>query len=382
MLCSFVLALAGACATPLDPQTQAALEAEGAYSDDAGAADDIEVDSLSQPLPGVPASEGFLRATQPTTATYYPSTSVSYNSAGGANKITRLGTGRYRIDMPRLSAPGNAQVTSYGATSNRCNLHARPYAANSGVRFDVNCFTRTGTPADTTFMAFYQNSGDYDGEEAFGTVLGTTLYDGAYAGTVTPIGMYTQPTVAGVYRIALHDSISPRASAFVTSLGSTGAYCNPFSLGRDTTGNRLLVYCFAKNGTRAEASFSFLVMNESRWPQITSAAATSTVMSGDQAVDAYYSRTAAWEQAYFYRKVAGRYSSSFYDVGVNGASIALANARLPGALYCVPGEPRAGTASYDVSVVCYQPDGVVADTNRSVALIGRYPSVTAPPSKQ
>jgi hypothetical protein len=69
----------------------------------------------------------YLWADQPTSASYTPSTTYSFNRTGGPNKVTRSGPGSYTVTcgkVPSLSGPrgGHVQVTAYGSANTLCNV--------------------------------------------------------------------------------------------------------------------------------------------------------------------------------------------------------------------------------------------------------------------
>src|SRR5262245_42166976 len=64
---------------------------------------------------GSSAQLGYVWANQPSSASYTPSLTYQFNSAGGTNTITRSGVGQYTVHFPGLSTlGGHVQVTAYG----------------------------------------------------------------------------------------------------------------------------------------------------------------------------------------------------------------------------------------------------------------------------
>lgn len=106
-------------------------------------------------LAGTPT--GYVWANQPASASYTPSTTYQYNSAGTAvnNTITRSATGVYQVRMPKLAgAEGNVHVSAYGSGTAECKVAS--WASSGADRLvNVRCFTTTGVPVDTTFTATY-----------------------------------------------------------------------------------------------------------------------------------------------------------------------------------------------------------------------------------
>lgn len=97
---------------------------------------------------------GYVWANDPAAASYTPSATYSYNSAGGAMTITRSGTGRYSVRFAGLgggsSSGGNVQVTSYGFGSESCKVQSWGSGGSDFVA-NVGCFTANGSPGDSRY---------------------------------------------------------------------------------------------------------------------------------------------------------------------------------------------------------------------------------------
>ena len=119
----------------------------------AAAADSRKIPRPADPIKGV-RRIGFAWASKPTTASYTPSTTYAYNSAGGPITAKRSGVGQYSMTFSGLGgqgkAGGNVQVTSYGSNSNFCKAY---WWSSSGADFtaSVRCFKATGAPVDDRY---------------------------------------------------------------------------------------------------------------------------------------------------------------------------------------------------------------------------------------
>jgi hypothetical protein len=84
---------------------------------------------------------------------------ASFNSAGGANVVTHLATGVWRVTLNGLGAlpqAGNVQVTAVNATKPaKCQVAAWA-AAKSRQVITVRCFNATTTPMETGWTLSYQ----------------------------------------------------------------------------------------------------------------------------------------------------------------------------------------------------------------------------------
>lgn len=104
---------------------------------------------------------GFVWANQPGNMNFYtPPRSYQHTSAGRHLnvRVKKESLGRYRVEIPfGLSAGGNVQVTAYGPGSQYCNVGS--WFSTSSTNFiDVRvfCFNRNGQPADSMFSALFQ----------------------------------------------------------------------------------------------------------------------------------------------------------------------------------------------------------------------------------
>lgn len=98
---------------------------------------------------------GYLWAYQPATPGTYQATGYSWNAAGGANTVTRLGVGRYQAYFPKSVVLGGiAAVTTYGVTRSNCIV-----GGNESGYVRVNCFALGGANVDSYFTVAYLNAG-------------------------------------------------------------------------------------------------------------------------------------------------------------------------------------------------------------------------------
>jgi len=109
--------------------------------------------ALALPTLASAQKSGYVWADNPTSASYTPSASYSFNSSGGAISINRGGVGTYAVKFSGLGGPtagGNVQVTADGAGSESCKVMNW---SSGGPDFTANvrCFTSSGVPVDTRY---------------------------------------------------------------------------------------------------------------------------------------------------------------------------------------------------------------------------------------
>ncbi|MCA8952275.1 MAG: hypothetical protein KDE27_22380 [Planctomycetes bacterium] len=115
---------------------------------------DVEID----PAEG---SGSHLLANLATEPLYQPLATYAYsngrNGPVGQETIERLGVGRYRVNLPNVVgfASSNAQVTTYGFSTNYATLRQWGNDGCGGSDVLVDTYDRFGAPIDTRFMLRY-----------------------------------------------------------------------------------------------------------------------------------------------------------------------------------------------------------------------------------
>jgi hypothetical protein len=127
------------------------------FTNTGAAADSFFTASYTRPFNN-PGDFGYVRADQPTTASYTPGSDLRFNSTGGTNTVVRNSTGNYTVRMPGLGATigGTVLVTAFGTDSKTCKVTGW---GSSGTRLDasVQCHTAAGAVSDSQFTVTYAN---------------------------------------------------------------------------------------------------------------------------------------------------------------------------------------------------------------------------------
>jgi len=209
-----------------------------------------------------PASgAGFVWSSSPTGA-FAASTSYSYNSTGGANFITQLTTGQYRVDFPGLGSVigGDVQVTAYGGGSERCKVY---YWTSSGSTLQayINCYSATGAPANSLFTANYVRRSDHPGIEG-SYVWANDPTSASYTPSPTYSWNSTGGAItishtpgSGIYTVALGGQNLGGGTVEVTAYGASNSYCKVGGWG----GTSVTVVCFnGSTGLAADSQFDLI----------------------------------------------------------------------------------------------------------------------------
>jgi hypothetical protein len=104
------------------------------------------------------ATTAWAWANMPSSATYTPSATYTYNPTGAPISITRSAVGVYSIRfsnlVPIAGTGGNVQVTPYGAGTSQCRVQNWS-SSGSDLIINVRCYTTTGAPTDSMYTVLY-----------------------------------------------------------------------------------------------------------------------------------------------------------------------------------------------------------------------------------
>lgn len=208
-------------------------------------------------------ASAWVLANQPTTAAYAPASTVSFNSAGGFNKVFRVAKGQYRVEFQQLAdRGGNVQAMAYGYGSERCSVSGW-WNSGTTLLVEVWCRTAAGDTTDTPFVAFYSR----ETTAVAGATYGAYLWaDNPWSATSTPSPEYqwnSSGTLAsmtrysaGSYDVTLPGQSVAGGSVQVTAYGGGSEHCKVgwwWLNGSDTV---IRVHCFSASGTPADSRFT------------------------------------------------------------------------------------------------------------------------------
>jgi hypothetical protein len=209
------------------------------------------------------------QAAAETNTTYDAHPEVSRNSTGAVDRVTRLATGQYRVDLsfPGVGGPfgGNVLVTAVGGDNRRCNVDHWGNAG-FGVEVFVNCFA--GMPsaarANSQFLVAYQFRGTllvaattgYAWNDDQGTGEASPPYSYNSVGGVNRI-IKNPGGLVGYYQVKFGRLFSPTngGNAQVTATGSSG-HCKAADWEPVDSDMQVHVICFAADGSPANSTFT------------------------------------------------------------------------------------------------------------------------------
>lgn len=221
---------------------------------------------------------GYVWADSPTSALgqpYVPSQGYQRNSSGVVNTITRTGTGAYSVFFPNLGAFGTPAVTAYAGTDERCKVaswRSTFSAGRSGTAVAVRCFTRTGTPVNTTFSATYAQAAA--GTTTSGAYLWSNRASPSLNSPYTPDARYrfssagsgstVTRTAIGAYEVKFPSPQQLGFGVVVTATGVSGAdpsvYCTTNEIFSGGTQTRVLLGCTNAAGAAADSAFAMSII--------------------------------------------------------------------------------------------------------------------------
>ncbi|UXX77949.1 PKD domain-containing protein [Reichenbachiella carrageenanivorans] len=169
-------------------------------------------------------TRGFAWCGNPTSISYTPSTSYSYNSKGGAISVTRSTTGSYAVRFAGMSmSNAHVQASLYGDSEGAVRVLSW---SNSGADLvvDVRTFDNEANLADRTFNIFVTGTGFegaylYASEESLGSYTPTTTKSYNSSGGSPTI---TSSSV-GTYKVKIPGAGSSLGNVQVTAAGAVSA---------------------------------------------------------------------------------------------------------------------------------------------------------------
>jgi hypothetical protein len=327
--------------------------------------------SIAQALPG--QTVGFL-----STLGGSVSPVSSFNSAGGTNTVTILGTGLFKVTFPGLGngLNSNVQVNAYNTNGHPhiCTSQGWGSDGGTGVVAYVGCFDFTGNPYSADFSIFYQSR-----SAAPGGWLGFLWADQPSAASYTPSLSYnynnrgTPNTITrsgiGVYTATfpgLRGGGNPQVTGYTFSQGAA-THCEVSDWTAKGTSTQVGVRCFDGSGNPADEYFS-LSYNRSA---LASEGATNGLYafafkprSRNYTPKQYYSEFGGlYPTAQRFGVPLGQYSLVVSNPSDNSISPLLGMVTAVGAAgeYCEVDGYDEITGSFDMNLVCY--DSAERQTN-------------------
>ncbi len=215
----------------------------------AGAPVDSQFTALA--LNGGSASNvAYVWANNPTAASYTPSGAYAY-SPGATPRITRSGTGTYRVQLANSMVTSGAtiMVTAYGSTPAHCRI-----VSWGGGAANVKCLNMAGQPVDSRYSLLVVRGST---NPAWDFVWANNATSASYA----PSGSYLytaggtpriRRSAVGRYTVDLPAGTSGNVQ--VTAYGNEGVTCHPVNWGP----RNLNVACFDAAGRAKDSRFTLL----------------------------------------------------------------------------------------------------------------------------
>lgn len=209
------------------------------------------------------AARAFAYANKPTTASYAPAGSGSYNPAG-TMRVNRLYTGSYQVLFNGLGAKlggkaGHVQVSAVGIGKAWCKT-AEEWQGNPNLSILVQCYTAGGLPVDAKFTVLFllpaaHLAYAYANQPTLSAYNIDPFWSSNPSGGVTRVNRINR----GIFNVTwegVDPSIIDLGNVQVTALGLyDNATCAIYQL--NTDGAR--VHCYATNGTPVDEPFTILL---------------------------------------------------------------------------------------------------------------------------
>jgi hypothetical protein len=232
------------------------------------------LDAADAALPAEPAAlatarwaDGYTFASNPTGASYVPTSIYSYNRSGGRITIRRpdATTGRYVVTFPGLSAvlgtKSTVHVSAYGEDLGYCKPMTGTLVTD---KVEVRCFRiGTGTPLNTRFTVVVLGKRS-DRFFAFAHQPTSTGYAPAGSGSYNPVGpMRVNRVSTGHYQVLFNNLATLPdwwgGHVQVNAVGSGKAYCKTSEEWGGDPNVSVTVQCYGPTGAVMDAKFTVLL---------------------------------------------------------------------------------------------------------------------------
>ncbi len=191
------------------------------------------------------------------------------NSAGTTNTVTRFGVGKYAVYLPSLEIgalnAGTALTTTLTPDANHlCLIEDFGWHSPDPAEIDVQCYDRSGTPADVPFSATLLDSQTLTGKSAYlwandATNTSTYIPDPSYQYNSTGATNTIDRITKGEYRVHLPGLATERGNVQVsgrfTAPAGKPAICRVGSWGPSAADLTVIVGCRNLAGAKADAEF-------------------------------------------------------------------------------------------------------------------------------
>ena len=285
----------------------------------------------------------YLWADQPENNDYIPNKKHQWNSTGLPNKVRRLKTGSYQVEVPGMSQSSGVFLAT------ACNSVESQYTAEvtewkyegNNLILDINCFDAHGNLADSQFTFTYMSDSDIPIENEFeynddddtgepvksakAWVWANQVSTGQYC----PHPFYQYNSYynrndinrvywqgRGIYLVDLPGLATSRGVVHVSPYGNSNHSCQVSFWGTAGSNQRIQVSCF-KNGILVNSQFTLLFYKESRQKSERECA----YLWADLPTSDYYApnKERQWNSKGFLNKVC-RLDTGIYQIELPGLS--------------------------------------------------------------
>lgn len=325
--------------------------------------------ALALGVPGVASADalGWLWHAQPTASAQAPA-AYSYNSAGGANRVDRVGVGVYRAVMPGIpGGGGSVQVAAYGSSA-RCKVAGW---GGTDLTVQVRCHDAAGRLVDSRFVVQHVAAEAPSGVpgEAYLWTSSTASHvpPARYALNSTGRGISMARLALGRYQVTLEGQSVAGGTVHVTAYGADPAWCQVAGWSTSGGATRATVHCYTTGGAATDSLFTLRYRN----PRAGTPESAGYAWA-DRSVLAYVpSPTYQYNSAGLVNE-AGRSAvgSSFVRFpglpATDSTAMVTAYGSVPG--WCTPSYWTGGADRTEVRVSCFDAAGRAADLRYTVSM--------------
>src|SRR4051794_19051914 len=211
---------------------------------------------------------GFVKANDPTAASYTPTADHNQNSTNAKNTIVRTATGVYSVTFTNLAnfggEAGTVLVTSLGTMGEHCGDSAWSSYGTPDTTVTVRCFSAAGAPVDAQFDAAYirptSSPGDFaylwlnDETTGVAAFVPSTFHQFNSAGGTNT----STRNAVGDYTVRLPGMSSDGGTAKVTEFSAAASFCKIETWSSAGADELVEVRCFNSTGAAVDSKFTLV----------------------------------------------------------------------------------------------------------------------------
>ena len=221
--------------------------------------------SFADPGSSPPANLSYVWGNKPAQASYTPDHRYQFNSGGGTDTITQIGTGDYHVIVPGVGLDaGTVKVTAYGPGSAATCQAGSLWGGHPTLNVYVSCYDTSGNPVNAKFTMTWVNHSSLLGVKGrtWGYVWGDDPTSSSYTPTLTYQGNSSGGTDTitrsgtGSYEVDMPGIGGDGGNVQISAFGEPQDHCSDGGYFGSGSTEVIDVICFDTSGNPADSEFT------------------------------------------------------------------------------------------------------------------------------